>query len=249
MSDDGRFITEVKMVTDTLEMEGVAARRFQIPLGCEDEDSPRGDDSRTIIGAANTVLELGHPSTTSICLGMITEREDLVAGDGVVVMGDELYELPPGRHSFALIVLSKVVEATESSRRALSRKLSVCDRLSGVMARVALGKIWIRISQEALDRDVTLKVIGYQLLSEIRKEQETFGKTEVILIAAEKNHIEKLRPVTEKLARETRERYKTEIKERGECENGLDCDDCPENEICQILKDAVAVSRKKKRQT
>ncbi len=247
MSDDYRFITEVKMLAETLEKEGVAARRYQAPLGIEkDEDSLGGEDRRRIIGAGNTVLELGHPSTPSICLGMITQTDDPVLDNGVTVLGSELHDLVPGRYPFALIVLAGVVEANESSRRALSRKLSACDRLVGVTARVALDKIWIRVSQEALDHDITLGTIGRQLVFEILKDRDTFTKAHVILIAAGANHIERLRPTVERAAEEKRSRYRTEIKEIGECTSGLDCKECPENEVCQVLKDAVAVTRKKK---
>ncbi|MFH1117424.1 MAG: hypothetical protein V1792_26180 [Pseudomonadota bacterium] len=247
MSDDGRFIAEIKMPAEALEKAGVPARRYRVFPGIEDESPCRGEAPRRIIGAGNTVLELGHPSTPSICLCLITRTNGLIGDNGVLVLGGELHELAPGRHPFALIVLAEVVEADERSRRALSGKLSVCDRFQGVTARAALDKMWLRVRQEALDHGITLAAIGRRLVAEIFKDRHMFTKANVILISSDANHIEMLRPTAERVAEEKRDRYRAEIREMGECTSGVDCNECPENQVCRVLKDAVAITRKKKR--
>lgn len=244
-SDDDRFIEEVKARTNTLEQEGLTVRRFQVPPAFELVNLLKDDKGGSIIGRADTVVELGHPSTTALCLGMVTENEDLIVESQVTVIGRELRDLSAGRYPFALVVLAQVAEANESSRHALLRKMSSCDRLMGCMARVSSGRIWIRFSQDAIDHRLTLKDLGWLLLSELKEEQTRFTKAEVILVVGREHHIDGLRSIAEGLAEERGARYKAALTEKMGCETGLDCEECPETETCRVLKDAVAVARRR----
>lgn len=249
MSDKDVFIEEVKMIVDGLEKEGIGSKRYHFPRAFQTLDLLKSNNpGGVIVGAGDTLIELGHPITASVCLGMITKRDDLVADDRVTVFGGELQELPKGRYSFALVVLAKVVEVNESCRYALSRKMSSCDSLVGCMARVLSDRIWVRVSEEALNCGISLGIMGWHLISELKKEKDRFNKVEVIyLVSEEKEHVNRLRPVAKKLAESKIARYKAELGKREGCESVLDCKECPEFVTCQVFKDAVVIARKKER--
>ena len=115
-----------------------------------------------------------------------------------------------------------------------------------VMARMSSGRIWLRFSREAINLGLTLETIGMHVLSELKKERDRFEKVEVIVIVTEKDRINMLRPVADGVTEERAIRYRAALVEKMECETGLDCEECPETETCKILKDAVAVARRKK---
>jgi CO dehydrogenase/acetyl-CoA synthase beta subunit len=176
---------------------------------------------------------------------MATERGDLIREDRVTVLGKDLDDLPQGRHSLAFILIAKALETGEPLRQALLRHILSINRLEGVMARMSSGRIWIRFSREAVGCGLTLETIGMHLISALKEEGDRFEKVEVILIVADQDLINKLRPLADKIADERHTRYHNALVEKMECETGLDCEECPESETCKILKDAVAVARKR----
>jgi CO dehydrogenase/acetyl-CoA synthase beta subunit len=246
LSDDDVLIEEVKMILEGLEKQGVRPKRYHFSCAFQATDLLKGSNpGGVIVGAGDTLIELGHPVTASVCLGMITKRKDLVADGRVTVVGKELQELSEGRYSFALIVLTEVTEANESCRRALARKMSSCDSLAGCMARVLSDRIWVRLSQEALNRGISLGTIGWHLISELKKEKDKFNKVEVIYVVSEKDHVNRLRPVADRLAENRNIRYKAKYIKREDCNSVLDCEECPEFLTCQVFKDAVVIAREK----
>ena len=248
MSDEDIFIEEVKIIIDGLQKEGVESKRYPFTRVFQAEDLLKGGNSGgVIVGAGNTLIELGHPVTASVCLGMVTKRDDLVADNSVTVVGKELQELPKGRYSFACLVLAKVIEADESCRRALVRKMSSCDSLAGCMARVLSDRIWVRVSDEALNRGISLGIIGWHLISELKKEKHRFDKVEVIYVISEKDHINRLRPVADRLAENKVVKYKAKYSKREDCDSPLDCEECPEFLTCQVFREAAVIARRKRK--
>jgi CO dehydrogenase/acetyl-CoA synthase beta subunit len=243
MLDHDRFILECRAIAEKLSREGLEVRRFQVPPETPFAVTLKGDNRCAIIGAADTAVELGHPITASFCLGLVTERKDLIAEGQVAVIGQELEELLPGRHSFALIVLAQVANPGEAATRAVMTSIYSLDLLAGCMVRIASNRIWIRISQEALDRRLTLKDMGAFLLSELKK--HGFA-AEIILLTGTTEQVSEIRSVAEEMAEERSIRYGEALVEKMACETGLDCDDCPETDTCRILKNAVAVKKRKR---
>jgi CO dehydrogenase/acetyl-CoA synthase beta subunit len=247
LSDDDVFIEEVKIILDGLEKAGIKAKRYHFSPNFQATDLLKSSKpGGIIVDAGDNLIELGHPVTASVCLGMITKRDGLVADDCIMVVGKELQELPKGRYSFALVVLAKVIEADESCRHTLARKMSSCDSLAGCMARVLSDRIWVRVSEEALNRGISLGTIGWHLISELKKEKNEFNKVEVIFVVSEKDHVNRLRPVADRLAENRNIRYKAKYSKREDCNSVLDCEECPDFLTCQVFKEAVVIARRKR---
>lgn len=245
LQGDDHHIDELKRIIDEMVKEGLTVKNRQCPRAFKATGNLKANDRDTFINAANMLVELGHPATVSICLGLITERDDLVHENRITILGKNLGALSPGRHPLAFIVLAKVLEAGEGTRQALFRNILSINLLSGVMARMSSGRIWLRFSREAVSQGLTLETIGMHFLSELKKERNRFEQVEVIFIVAGQDSVKRLGSLAERIAEERRSRYNTALVERMECETGLDCDECPESETCKVLKDAIAVARKR----
>lgn len=243
MSDDGRFILELKVVTERLAKAGMGISRSQVRPGVSYAEALKDENQDYIVGATSTVVELGHPITTSFCLGMMTPEEELIARNQVTVVGKELEELPRGRHSFALVVLAQVAKATETARHALMKSILSLDLLVGCTARVSSNRIWIRFGEEAFEHRLALKDVGAFLVSELKN--HGFGVTEVLLITGTADQVNELGAVAQEMAEERSARFREALTERMACESGEDCDECPETDTCRVLKGAVVAARRK----
>lgn len=245
MYDERHFITDIREIAATLAQEGLSVQsRFYAAAGTGIEES-NGNDRNAFIDASHTVLELGHPTSSSIFLGFVTGENDLIEDNRVTVLGKPLAELSPGRHSLALILMAKAIEVNEGARRDLNKHILSCNRLGGIMARVSSGRIWMRFSREALAGGLSLDTVGRHILGQMKAVGDRYETAEVMFAVGDRDHIERLRPVAENQAQERNHRYQSALVEKMACETGLDCDQCPETETCNVLKKAVAVKRKK----
>jgi CO dehydrogenase/acetyl-CoA synthase beta subunit len=178
---------------------------------------------------------------------VLTDKDYRIENNRITCLGKPLSELPPGRHALALILFVKVSEINERVRRDLNTHVLSCNRLGGVMARMASGRIWLRISQTALTNGLTLDTVGSHILRQIHTDPDRYESAEVMFVVGNQNQVEHLRPVAEEQAQARSERYQYALAEKMACETGLDCDQCPEAETCKVLRKAVAATRKKMR--
>ena len=246
--DDQIFIDVAAGIAKSLIQEGMAstARTYTTPF--EFPDLLKGSSPDELwISAGDTVIELGHPLTESICLGLLTQQPNLIEDGRVTVLGTELKDLLPGRHSIALMIMVEARELNEETRYELARRMSVCSDLVGCMTRVISGRIWIRLNHEALRRGLSLSLMGWHIISELRKEDDKFNAVEVLFVVSDREQIDRFRPVAGGYAERSRIRFSEEIKKRADCENPFDCDECPDTVTCQVFKDAVMIARTKER--
>ena len=243
--DENRLITEIRAITGALPEAGLAVKHH---WHASDSTAPASHQCREqsrFIDASQTMLELGHPTTASIFLGILTHADNRVENNRITRFGKNLSELPPGRHALALILFAKVPETSENARRDLNKHILSCNRLDGVMARMASGRIWFRFSQQALARGLTLDAIGSHILARMQADHHRYETTEIMFVVGDRDHIERLRPLAEKQARARSDHYQRVLTEKMTCETGLDCDQCPETETCSVLRQAVAAAHKK----
>ena len=245
MYNEHHFIADIREITDTLIQTGLPVHRRRFPATLADTEPRKRYDRSNFIDASQTVLELGHPTTSSIFIGIVTDHDALFEPDRVTILGKPISELPPGRHSLALILFVKVAETDERARRNLNQHILSCNRLGGIMVRLASGRIWFRFSQKAVAKGLTLDGIGRHILGEIHADHQRCEAAEVMFVVGDRADIECLRPVVEKQAQDRNDHYQSALVEKMACETGLDCEQCPETETCKVLRKAVAEVRKK----
>lgn len=241
--DDNCFISKFKTITERLIAEGVNFNRFQCSPETNVMEMLKDSEWDAIVGATDTIIELGHPVTNSFCFSLTTKKKGLIGENQISVIGKDLNELSKGRHSVGLVLLGQVADTSDPTRRALLKHLGALSSIAGCMVRVAAHRIWIRFSQDALDRHLTLKDLGILILSELKK--DGVASAEVILLTGKAAELNIIQAFAEELAEERAVRYQKALVEKMNCESGVDCDSCPENPTCKVLKAAVAVARRK----
>lgn len=223
MLDDNIFIKVTNGIVRSLIQEGMVSNEHIFSGSFQFPDLLKGASTSDLgISAGDTVIELGHPSSESICLGLMTQQHKLIVDGKVTVLGRELKDLSPGRHAIALMVIVEALELNKESRYALAGKLSVCGDLAGCMTRVISGRIWIRFTNEALSSGLSLSAMGWYIISELRKETDKFSGAEVLFIVSDNDQINRFRPIADGYAERNRIRYKEEIKKRADCDTPFD---------------------------
>lgn len=245
MYDERHFITDIWHIVNKMVQEGISVQTFRSPSRQIDLDALESGDPQDFISASQTALELGHPTSSSIFMGMATGQDNFIKDSHVTILGKPIPDLPPGRHSIALILFLKVTEVSEGACRDLNKYILSCNGLGGVMVRMSSGKIWLRFTSEGLKRGLTLEALGRHIIKQIKDDGDRCEATEVMFVIGERNHIERLRPVVEKQTKVRSDFYRAVMAEKMACETGLDCGDCDENETCKVLRKAVGVARQK----
>ncbi len=243
MLNQDYFIAQIREIEAALAKEGAGLQVSSAPAG--GTASTAGAPQTGFITANTVGLELGHPATASIFMGMVTDQEDLIQDGRVVTIGKPLSELPAGRHSLSLILLTSAAKVTETLRRDLSKHVLSANRIDGVMVRMTSGRIWLRLKADAMADGLTLNTIGQHIITHIKTNGHGHKKAEVIFTAGERERVERFKPVAQRQARERSDRYREELIDKMACETGLDCTDCPENATCDVLREAVAAARRK----
>ncbi len=241
--NQGYFIEQIRKIEAALVKDGVDRQVSSAPAKGRKSSDPARQSG--FITAAATGLELGHPASASIFMGIATDQDDLVQDDRVATLGKPLSELSAGRHSLALILLTSAAKVTETLRRDLNKHILSCNRLNGVMVRMASGRIWLRLGAQAIAAGLTLDTIGRHIITHIKTNGHGHQNVEVIFVAGDRNLVERLKPVARQQAQERSDRYREALVEQMACETGLDCTDCPENETCNVLREAVVAARQK----
>lgn len=244
----GVFIEETKMVAADLHRELMELRNYNYPSAFQPMNKLKGSHpNSTMVCEEDTFIELGHPVTDSVCIGLMTKRSDLIIDNRVTVLGGELQDLPKGRYSIALMAMVEAFDPNESCRRLLERKLSVGDFPEGCMVRALSDRIWVRLTQGVLNRGFSLGDMGWRLISEIKKEKDRFNKVEVLFVVTRENHVKRLRSVAERLAEKNMSQVKANFMNREDCDSALDCTECSDTDVCRVFKDAVMIKGKKGR--
>lgn len=247
--DDAGLIQRVKQISNELDEDGMTLIEYQLSECNQSLDIFKKslDHSDLFVAAGDTLFELGHPLTDSICLGLLTENSKLVEDGKVTIIGGELHDLQPGRYSFALIVLTVANDLSQACRYALARKMSVGNDLVGCMTKVMSDRIWIRFSKNSIARGLSLGAMGFHIISEINKSKNDFYKVEVIMIITQKEEINKLKPIADIYKARKEKRYIEQMGEITNCDNLLDCTHCQDNIVCQVFKDVITTIKNNER--
>ena len=215
MSDDEIFIRVTNGIVKTLTQEGVASIEYLYAGSLQCRDMLKSAFPNGLpVDASDRVMELGHPPSESIGLVLLTQQPELVVDGRVTVLGSELGDQPAGRYSFVFIVKAELSELNDESRDRLAGMLSVFNDFAGCLACAESGRIWMRLSAEALSHGVSLSVMGGYALSELRK-LNGVRAAEVLFVVADRGIVERFRPVADGYAERARLCYRDKIQEAG----------------------------------
>jgi CO dehydrogenase/acetyl-CoA synthase beta subunit len=206
--------------------------------------SRRGEGPPSVVVGDSVGAEIGRPSAVSRTMVLTTRSSTLVEDGWVHCIGPDLDQATPERNlPFAQIVMLAHPSGKFLDPFELQSTGYLANRLEGYMVRTVPGRLWVRISREALDFGFTLGTLGAALLSAYRMDFPQVTAAEVVLATERLEDLDSISAEAKVLSGQHR---KLVMVESGvyECED-LDCDTCDEQEVCDALRDVTVRYRKR----
>jgi len=196
--------------------------------------SRRGEGPPSVVVGEDVGAELGQPGTVSHAMVLTTAEKDLIEDGRVRCMGPDLDLAAQDARPYAQVVML-AHNGDPPDPFELETTQYLPNRLSGLMARTVPGRLWVRISKQALQGGFRLHTLGSALVAAFRMDFPQVTGAEVLLATAEVERLDQVAAESKVLSGQHR---KLVLVEDGvyECTD-LNCDSCDQKEVCDALKD------------
>lgn len=158
-----------------------------------------------IVFNSDTAIELGHPQTESVALLMWTDSPVKINDQQITIIGPDLNEAGVDKMPFGKIVLVSGHGFNEENAYQRYQEMAAVKfklNLVGYMLRAVPqeSKEWSRVSKQALQSGFSLKVLGNELIRELKR-LAFVDAVEIIFITSSKTDVEKFKPIAEKVTK------------------------------------------------
>ncbi len=156
-----------------------------------------------IVFNSDTAIELGHPQTESLAFLMWADSLEKINDQQITIIGPDLNEADINKMPFGKIVLISGHGFNDENAYQRYQEMDVIKfklNLDGYMLRAIPqeSKEWSRVSNRALKAGFSLKVLGNELIREL-KSLEYVDAVEIIFITSSKADVQRFKPIAEKV--------------------------------------------------
>lgn len=250
------FNKQIKRVKSILEEWGEGVDRLCAPFNTRDEIErfkqkvglvQRQGGKPTIVMSEDTAVELGHPQDASINLVLWTHNPDLVEDKAIHLCGPDLNHAHGARLPYAQLILLALREDFDADPFSLESTQFLSNRLPGYMVRMIPGRLWARVSRQALSDGLNFSTLGGALIAAYYDDFPGVEKVEVAFVTAGNEKVKNFSPVAAEAKIISGGNKKLSLVDDGEyeCED-LNCDTCDEKEVCDDIREIVILRRKNK---
>jgi CO dehydrogenase/acetyl-CoA synthase beta subunit len=195
----------------------------------------------------DTAVELGGPATAGTTFLLWTNDASLVSDGRVTLIGQDITEIAEKVLPFGQVVLVAGSSLNKERQPRLERHLRDAEAVSGYAVRSTGGRIWSRVSREARDQGFSLRRLGGTILDRLRARQAAVTAAEIVLVTTSLEDVQSLEKIgaqVRKLSHDLRrERLKQVSDDVYECQSGVSCDVCADNDVCTDIKQIVAIRK------
>jgi CO dehydrogenase/acetyl-CoA synthase beta subunit len=202
-----------------------------------------------VILGEDVAVELGHPSTASQVIVLLSHQPDLIQSGRISIVGPDLDELDGGgRRPFAQVVMLAVKPGETPDPFEIDNTQYLMHRLSGYMVRSVPGRLWVRISKSGKAAGLTLKTVGSALIAAYTHDFDMIEGAEVVFVTSSSEDVNALSQISTEVNILAGRHKKLALGVDGEVEcQDLNCDTCDEQPVCDSLRDIVIKRRSKKK--
>ena len=209
----------------------------------------KGKGRPEVILSEDVFVELGHPSTASRSIVLITYDPDIIRHGRVSVAGPDLEDMPPqSRGPFAQVVMLAVDKNHVPDPFDLENTQYLMHRLPGYMVRSVPGRLWVRIGREQQAGGLNLHVIGSALADAYVRDFPGVIGVETLFVTSSDEDVQALDQVGAEARILSGQHKKLALGVDGSVEcTELDCDTCDQKPVCDNLRDVVVKRRKQRK--
>ncbi|MGB3128292.1 MAG: hypothetical protein WBC11_01065 [Dehalococcoidia bacterium] len=243
------YFQRIRDYTKDLENSGSIVRGWF----AEPSDNGKGITTQVtspLILRENTAVELGGPLTAGSTFIIWTEDVSLISNGRVTLVGPDITEAKEDILPFGQVTLVGGPALSREIQSRLEREQYAAEQVPGYMARSTGGRIWSRVSCEALDNGFSLRLLGTAILRHIRAKLPPVTVAEILFVTSsveDVQNLEKIGAQVRKLSHDLRrERIKQTANGEYECESNISCEVCPDNDVCSEIRQILVIRKRGK---
>jgi hypothetical protein len=190
-------------------------------------------------------LELGHPSAGSCCQVMTTGNPSLVEDGCIHLLGPDISDIAEKKSPFSLVAIAYSTNGFSRNWEAVERIIYKDSQLNGLMTRIMPNKIWVRVSREAVEAGFNLTGFGAWLIAQVKKQRPDVSRIELFISTNGYDDFHALNRLLEEVqsVKNQSDKYRQLPDGTFECESEGACDECPEQEVCDTIKDVLEIRK------
>lgn len=192
----------------------------------------------------NVALELGKPGTAAALAVFVVSATELTDGLATVLSPDFGRLAIPASLSIGLVVLAGVGDKGVPDLFALRAAATGMDGLAGVSVRALNGRLWVRLSRDAVQQGVSAGELAQATYNGCRRVVGVEA-VEILIACGDDELVESLAPFAAAAQAEARNlaRLRLDKWDSGECSE-TDCHSCEEENVCHTLRDVIRIQRR-----
>lgn len=255
MSVFDAYIKKVNDLLDGMRAKGRALSIYECPYSADDllAGLPVRVGSNAgsgLVLRSDTYVELGNPDIGSSSFLLWTDNPELINNGRTTLIGPDIPESQGLSLPFGQVIIVGGKGLDEMEHEALDRTKHIADRIEGYMVKSLPRQTWCRVSNEAAAKGFDFEVLGRAIMAIFKGSVEKIEAMEVIFVTSGVEDIRALEDINERIREISGLIIKETWSDRGydiECFSTVDCDACPDREVCDEIKDIVKVRKVTKR--
>lgn len=252
-----RFDTQINRVCSIVAEWGKDVRVWRAPF--VDEEGRRAFSRRaglmarksgraTIVPADECAVELGAPGRANVNMVLWTTEAALVRDGEIRLLGPDMPSAGKVSWPYAQVILVALNNPDDIDPFQLESAQYLSNRLPGFMVRTVPGRLWARVSRDAISSGMDFARLGGSLIAAYREDFSAVSAVEILFVTLDDAHVNALESVAAEARIILGKNKKLVLVGNGEYEcTDLDCDDCEEQETCDEVRDIVILRRKRKK--
>jgi acetyl-CoA synthase len=210
-------------------------------------------DRANVILKEDTGVELGNPSVASCAFLLWTPNLPLVRDGRITLIGPDIQEAAGESLPFAQVLIIGGTELKDQHHLVLEQHYMLSNQVEGYVIRLApqRQRMWTRVSRAAVEKGFSFETLGRALMAVYKSGLPIIEATEVIFITSSKEDVKGLEGIATEVQRIRSEvlssRFGRTDDGAYECTSSYaDCTECPDQVVCDEIRDLVRLKRKKR---
>ncbi|MBM4462533.1 MAG: carbon monoxide dehydrogenase [Chloroflexi bacterium] len=237
MKTGGRRIKEASHRTEVSQLlEG-------LPIRVGPEASPG------IILRGDTFIELGNPEAGSAAFVLWTDNPSLIRDGRITLIGPDIQESPGASLPFGQVLLVAGEGLGEAEHQVLEQSQYVADQIEGYMIRSSSQHMWSRVSKDAAAKGFSFETLGRALMAIFKTGVPKVQAVEVVFVTSSKEDVQRLDSIAVQIRKIAKDIVAKVWKAKGfdimECTFGWDCSSCPDQPVCDDIREIITVRKQK----
>ena len=196
----------------------------------------------------NTAVELGGPQTAGSTFMIWTKDVSLISDGQIMLVGPDFGEVNGGTLPFGQVTLVGGPAISKEIQSRLEREQYAAERLPGYMVRSTGGRIWSRVSFQALDDGLSLRSLGASIIAHLHDKLPTVTAAEIIFITSSIDDVQNLERIGAQVRKLSHDLRRERLRETADgqyiCENEISCEACTDNEVCSEIREILVIRKK-----